>query len=185
MASVGVVRRTTRRSRERPRGLSPKGRRLPSGASRIAIRHRTPRSDQIVCHNDFAPYNCVFQDGHLVGVIDWDVVCAGDPTWDLAFFAWHWVPLYAPAPDIAWRSLDDCQRRLRHIVDSYGLSSRSDFVELIIARVEASRAGIISRANEGDEAFIRLVREGHVAETQRAIDFVRENESLLTDALSP
>ena len=140
-------------------------------------------TDQIVCHNDFAPYNCVFQEGHIAGLIDWDVVRAGDPRWDLAFFAWHWVPLYAPSSDIAWRSLDVCRRRLRHVVDSYGLSDRSEFVELIVTRVEASLDGIITRASEGDEVFIRLEREGHTEEMQRTIDFVRENEKLLNDAL--
>ena len=140
-------------------------------------------SDQIVCHNDFAPYNCVFRDGHFAGLIDWDVVCAGDPLWDLAFFAWHWVPLYAPSSDIAWRSLNVCRRRLRHIVDSYGLNDRSGFVKLIVARIEASRDGILTRASEGDQVFIRLKREGHTEEMQRAIDFVRENEKLLNDAL--
>ena len=141
------------------------------------------RSDQIVCHNDFAPYNCVFREGHIAGLIDWDVVCAGDRSWDLAFFAWHWVPLYPLSLDMAWRSLSDCQRRLRLIVDSYGLKDRTDFVKRIIERVEASRSGILIRASAGDEAFIRLLKEGHADEMKRTIDFVRENENSLIDSL--
>jgi len=140
-------------------------------------------SDQIVCHNDFAPYNCVYRDGHFAGLIDWDVVCAGDPVWDLAFFAWHWVPLYPPSPDFAWRSLDICQRRLKQIVDSYGFEDREDFVQLIVARIESSRDGIISRASEGDQAFMNLQREGHAEEMQRTIEFVRDNEKFLDGAL--
>lgn len=140
--------------------------------------------DQIVCHNDFAPYNCVFRDGHLVGLFDWDVVCAGDPSWDLAFFAWHWVPLYPPAPDIGWRSNEVCRRRLRHIVDSYGLSDRSGFVRQIITRIDSSRTGILTRAAEGDAAFIELKEEGHPDVMQQAIDFIRVNEKFLSNALS-
>jgi hypothetical protein len=140
--------------------------------------------DQIVCHNDFAPYNCVFRNGHLVGLFDWDVVCAGIPTWDLAFFAWHWVPLYAPSSEIAWRSMEDCRRRLRLIVDSYGLVDRSDFLQQIILRIEASRNGILLRAAEGDEVFKSLQQEGHTEEMQRAIDFVKANETFLHDGLS-
>jgi hypothetical protein len=149
--------------------------------SRLATQPLT--SEQIVCHNDFAPYNCVFREGHFAGLIDWDVVGAGPPTWDLAFFAWHWVPLYAPSSDFAWRSMDVCRRRLRQIVDSYGLIDRSVFVKRIVARIEASRDGIITRASEGDEVFIRLKGEGHTEEMQRTIDFVRENEKFLNDAL--
>ena len=140
-------------------------------------------SNQIVCHNDFAPYNCVFRDGHIAGLIDWDVVCAGEPSWDLAFFAWHWVPLYPPSEDFAWRSLDVSRQRLRSIADSYGLVERTGFVEQIVTRIEASRNGINTRANEGDAAFIRLQQQGHAEEMQRTIDFVHNNENLLTEAL--
>jgi hypothetical protein len=141
-------------------------------------------SDQIVCHNDFAPYNCVFRDGHIAGVIDWDVVCAGDRAWDLAFFAWHWVPLYSPTPELTWRTVDVCGRRLRQIVDSYGLKYRSDFVERIVARIETSRSGILKRASEGDEVFIRLKQEGHTEVMQRTIDFIRAHQDLLNHSLS-
>jgi hypothetical protein len=139
--------------------------------------------DQIVCHNDFAPYNCVFQNGHLVGLIDWDVVCAGSPTWDLAFFAWHWVPLYTPSPENAWRSLEVCRRRLQRIVDLYGLKDRSDFLQQIILRIEASRQGILSRAANGEKVFEKLHQAGHTEEMQHTIDYVRANERSLQEAL--
>jgi thiamine kinase-like enzyme len=120
----------------------------------------------------------------LVGLFDWDVVCAGSPTWDLAFLAWHWVPLYKPSPAIAWRTDDECGRRLRRIVDSFALKDRSDFLEQIIGRMEASQVGIKSRAANGDEVFKRLQQEGHIDEMQHAIDYVRVNETFLKQALS-
>jgi thiamine kinase-like enzyme len=49
--------------------------------------------DDVWCHNDFAPYSVVHCDG-LTGVIDWDIVAAAPPAWDLAFLAWQWVPLH-------------------------------------------------------------------------------------------
>jgi hypothetical protein len=141
-------------------------------------------ANQIVCHNDFAPYNCVFENGHLAGLFDWDVVCAGSPTWDLAFFAWHWVPLYKPSNALAWRSDEVCGRRLRRVVDSYGLEDRTDFLQQIVGRIEASQEGIRSRAANGDPVFERLQQEGHVEEMQQAITYVRENEIFLNEALS-
>jgi hypothetical protein len=149
--------------------------------SRLGTRSLAPK--QIVCHNDFAPYNCVFKDGRFIGLLDWDVVYPAEPTWDLAFFAWHWVPLYPPSEEFAWRSLEVCQRRLRAIVDLYGLDDRSNFVQRIVERIEASRSGIITRADDGDAAFIRLRQEGHADEMQRTVDFVRTNEGLLSEAL--
>jgi aminoglycoside phosphotransferase (APT) family kinase protein len=141
------------------------------------------RHDEIVCHNDFAPYNCVFSKRHLTGVIDWDVVCAGRPAWDLAFFAWHWVPLHAPTPEIAWRSVGVCQRRLRLIVDLYGLADRTRFLEEILLRIDASRVGIIERAATGNKVFARLLREGHPDEMWRAMEFIKAHERILETVL--
>lgn len=138
----------------------------------------------LVCHNDLAPYNTMFRSGHLAGIFDWDVVCAAPPAWDLAFLAWHWVPLHAPSTDLGWRTTGDCQRRMRLLVDTYGLEDATGFVAAVIARIESSRTGIIERAAAGDAAFARLLRDGHGHEMTRAIDFIGSIEVPLTRALT-
>jgi len=136
--------------------------------------------DQIVCHNDFAPYNCVFRNGRLAGVIDWDVIWAGRPVWDLAFFIWHWVPLHAPSQVLQWRTTDECARRLRLILQEYGPVDCEDVVEEVIRRIASSRDGILSRAEAGDVTFAKLKAEGHADEMQRAIDFIESIRPSLT-----
>ena len=140
-------------------------------------------ADEIVCHNDFAPYNSVFDEGNLIGIIDWDIVCPGRPSWDLAFFAWHWVPLHPEAPELAWRTVGECERRLRLVADAYGLETRTGFVEEIIERIDTSRVDIIERAQAGDPAFARLEREGHSSEMERTLAFVHSVENRLQSAL--
>jgi hypothetical protein len=58
---------------------------------------RDPR--EVICHNDFAPYNCVFRDGRLVGAIDFDLCAPGPRLWDIAYTAYRFVPLM-PSPDV-------------------------------------------------------------------------------------
>lgn len=38
---------------------------------------------EVVCHGDFAPYNCVFIEGEFVGAFDFDFAHPGPRLWDL------------------------------------------------------------------------------------------------------
>lgn len=48
---------------------------------------------QVVCHGDFAPYNCVFEDGRLVGLFDFDAARIGPRSWELSYALYRFVPL--------------------------------------------------------------------------------------------
>jgi hypothetical protein len=52
---------------------------------------------ETVCHNDFAPYNSVFRNHQLVGVIDFDFCAPGPRIRDLAWTAYRFVPMQPPA----------------------------------------------------------------------------------------
>jgi hypothetical protein len=49
---------------------------------------------EVICHNDFAPHNLAFQDGEIVGAIDFDMSSPGPRLWDIAYFATRVVPLH-------------------------------------------------------------------------------------------
>lgn len=52
--------------------------------------------EEVVCHSDFAPYNCVFRDKSFAGAIDFDLCAPGPRLWDLAYTAYRFVPLMPP-----------------------------------------------------------------------------------------
>jgi Phosphotransferase enzyme family len=82
---------------------------------------------EVICHNDFAPYNCVFRDGRLVGAIDFDTCAPGPRLWDIAHTAYRFVPLM-PTQDASGLSdagerspfgLTEMRARLDTFLDAY------------------------------------------------------------------
>jgi hypothetical protein len=146
----------------RPAGLRP----WRFGAAELG-------SDEIVCHHDLAPYNVVVLDGELQGIIDWDLIAPGTVRSELAFVAWQWVPLQHPViTDHFGCPSRDLGRRLRILLDAYGLPDRAGFVDDVMARVRLNRDVMRRKAAEGDPAYVRLEREGHVRGMNMALDFL-------------
>jgi Phosphotransferase enzyme family len=144
------------------------------------------RADQIVCHHDIAPYNVVAADGQLQAIIDWDLSGPGTARSDLAFVAWQWVPLQHPAIArmFGWHDVGDLGRRLRMLLDSYGLHERSGFVGDVIARIQFNREVMLQKAAEGVVAYARLVDAGHIQGMDAALEFVGETREVLEAQLA-
>ena len=103
----------------------------------LTLNASTPH--EVICHNDFAPYNCVFRDGHLVGIIDFDSGSPGTRLWDIAYAVYRFVPLAndAHCVNLGWRPIPDRKRRLKLFCDVYGLADRDQLIETVIGRLEA------------------------------------------------
>lgn len=82
---------------------------------------------EVICHNDFAPHNLAFDDGMLVGAIDFDMCSPGPRLWDLAYFATRAVPLtQEPTPGAP--GMDRARGRVQVILDAYGSDATWDDV---------------------------------------------------------
>lgn len=79
---------------------------------------------EVICHNDFAPYNCVFDNAHLVGVIDFDVCSPGSRIWDLAYAAYRFIPLLPVGSveefsEVSPFDISEMKKRVNILLDSY------------------------------------------------------------------
>jgi hypothetical protein len=89
---------------------------------------------EVVCLNDVAPYNMVFQEGHITGLIDVDMASPGPRIWDLAHLAYRLVPLGEYEGDGVPEE-DARPGRLDTLIYSYGY----DFDQVAVLRTAADR----------------------------------------------
>lgn len=104
---------------------------------------------EVICHNDFATYNLVFDGAEVVGVIDWDFASPGPRLWDLAYLAYRIVPLSAGDRGDGFTD-QERRRRLRLLLAAYGCDAEGADV---IATV---RDRLLALADFSDQAARRL-----------------------------
>jgi hypothetical protein len=157
---------------------------LPGGGWREGA--AAPEGGEVICHNDVAPYNTVFQAGRPVAFIDWDFAAPGPRAWDLAYAAYRFVPL---SPDQGAVGLGvvlpvDRPGRLRRFCDAYGLADRAGLVEMILRRIEAVCDLIVGQAAKGDRFFQQQLAEGHLDGYERDLVFIESLREPLEEALT-
>ena len=117
---------------------------------------------EIICHGDFAPYNCVFDQGKLIGVIDFDHAHPGDREWDLAYALYRFAPIMAPSNPESYGTTQEQCRRLRLFCDEYGLRERSQIVQTIQLRIASMADSLRQGAANGDQRLQANIDQGHL-----------------------
>ncbi len=137
-----------------------------AGPWRFAASDR--RDTELVCHNDFAPYNVAVSTSaegeRLVGVFDWDLAGPGTSLEDLALAAWNWVPLWRPtAPSSA-------ASRLEVMARAYGGTSAAQILDGVVPRINKMVSMMVSGSASGDPGMVNLVMLGQPERTKRSLD---------------
>lgn len=155
---------------------------------------------EVICHNDFAPYNVTFKHHKPIGLIDFDTACPAPRIWDVAYAVYRFVPLsmtvYDPNTN-KYRKYDkilDCSERallLRAFLEAYARGIEDvttvsgvevidvlDVLEVlqhVIKRLEALVKLFDEECSKGNVAFIKMQAEGHQQLYIDEIAFIREN----------
>ncbi|MEU6075779.1 phosphotransferase [Micromonospora sp. NPDC047074] len=116
---------------------------------------------EVICHNDFAPYNCVLAGDEVVGLIDFDFAHPGPRSWDVANGLYRFAPMTDDTNPDGFGTPAGQARRARLFCDAYGLPDRSGLVDLVVARLHAVVDLMHARAAAGDAAFAGHVAHGH------------------------
>lgn len=137
---------------------------------------------EVICHNDCAPYNVVFSEEKVNGIIDFDTACLGPRIWDIAYTLYTFVPLgrfvYDPSCNslvdyLSEKHADERRRRISGFFNAYGMNQPDDVIEQVVFRLETLCNTLTEKAAGGDEAFMKMIEEGHLAHYQDEIRFIQ------------
>lgn len=129
---------------------------------------------EVVCHGDFAPYNCVFDGVSAVGVIDFDGARPGPRCWDLAYALYRFAPLTDPANHDGFGDTEQQARRARTFLDAYGCTPAQRRVALatVPERLRSLVTFMQEAAAGGDPNFARHIAKGHADLYLRDIEYI-------------
>jgi Ser/Thr protein kinase RdoA (MazF antagonist) len=140
---------------------------------------------EVICHNDFAPYNCVFRDGLPIAMVDFDMAGPGSRVWDVAYTVYRFVPLCCPVNLrlLGWKNEMNTVPRLRLALSAYGLANGHKVIDILIRRLALLRDWTV-RASEAETAHARRITEdAHVAFYNRDLAWLVANRAGLQGAL--
>jgi len=139
-----------------------------------------PTAPEIICHNDWAPWNALFRQRHLAVMLDWDMAGPGTRLWDVANSAYSWVPLYTGRRQLG---INEQARGLRLFCDAYGLLDRASLLDVLKERTLFVGEFIDEQARLGDKGAMKLADWGVPARLKREAAYQDEHRAVLRRAL--
>lgn len=140
-----------------------------------------PTAPEIICHNDWAPWNALFRQRHLAVMLDWDMAGPGTRLWDVANTAYSWVPLLSSRDEF---TIDERARRLRLFCDAYGLTDRASLLDVLRERTLFVGEFIREQARLGDKGAMKLADWDVPARMKRDAAYQDEHRDFLERALT-
>lgn len=140
---------------------------------------------EIIVHGDFAPYNCVMQDGIVTGVFDFDTAHPAHRLWDVGYAAYRWVPLVDPTNPDGFGTIESQIRRLPQFCEAYGTTDRGAVIDNARLRLLVMVESMRQLAADGHEAFRQHLRKGHDKLYLRDAAYLDENRATLIGSKPP
>lgn len=138
---------------------------------------------EVICHNDFAPYNFIFQAQVPYAVIDFDLIGPGPRLRDIAYAAYWLTPLIFNSSDklhFTEADIKDKSRRLHLFCKTYGIQADKALLDMI--HEVLCFMGDKKKVEEilGSDVASKLEHEGHLEHWQKEAQTFLENRGRLS-----
>ena len=132
------------------------------------------KNQETICHNDFAPWNVVFNNEQPVGIIDFDELAPGQRIDDVAYFIWTFLDF-----GVSTVSEDELIKQIGVLCNVYQLQDKGKLCDAFLKqqnRILQFRKDIVSNeADESKKAFSR----GAVKRINASIQWVQTKGHLI------
>lgn len=128
--------------------------------------------EHLVCHGDVGPWNLVWRDERLVGLIDWEYATIGTRRTDIAYALHYLVPFRDRS---YWQGVLGMARkpRRRHrmavFAEAYGIPVDDQLVDDVLASQQAGVDLMRTLAEQGRPRQQQLVADGELDREHRAV----------------
>jgi hypothetical protein len=138
--------------------------------------------NDVICHNDFAPYNMIFRDNLPIGIVDFDLAGPGPRMRDLAYLAYWFAPLSFSSKELAERSVSEVasgNRRLKLLCATYGTSDYAGLLDMLFEVLDHMSSESTVMKMIGREAATKLGQGGHFERWKREAIAFDKNRSAI------
>jgi hypothetical protein len=142
---------------------------------------------EVICHNDFAPYNFIYASRMPIAVVDFDLAGPGPRLRDVAYASYWMTPLSFNSNDqtgFAETDIKNGSRRLKLFCKTYGVNPNAELLDRVAEMLNFMGDEQQMQSIIGESATAKLKKEGHLEHWQREeSSFQKHRLQILTNLL--
>lgn len=133
---------------------------------------------QIIRHGDLGPWNTLWQENRLTGIIDWDFAEPGERITDLAQMAYYFVPLRGEKgwQQAGFTERPDLHKRLHILCESYGEFKVHQILHAVLKLLEEELRRLRELGGNNIEPWASFLRRGDTDEIISDINWLKKIE---------